>query len=262
VNESPELAGLIKSLSLLDVEFSSKFIDSCESVANLVDNLASLPTDPPLLYLDLEGIYLSCHGSISILQIFVSPQKCMYLIDVHTLQEKAFLTAGTAGKPLKMILESDRIPKVFFDVCNDSDALYAHFGIKLAGVQDIQLMELATRDFSKRYLNGLLKCIERDSPMMPGKKQKWKSVKERGLRLFAPERGGSYEVFNVRPLAKDVAAYCIQDVQYMPRLWSEYRLKLTLNWAAKVEQATKDRITLSQSKSFNGKGSHMALGLW
>jgi exonuclease 3'-5' domain-containing protein 1 len=121
----------------------------------------------------------------------------MYLIDVHTLQEKAFLTAGTAGKPLKTILESDKIPKVFFDVRNDSDALYAHFGIKLAGVQDIQLMELATRDFSKRYLNRLSKCIERDSPMMPGEKQKWESVKE--------------------------------DVQYMPRLWSEYRLKLTPN---------------------------------
>jgi hypothetical protein len=37
----------------------------------------------------------------------------------------AFSTAGTNGQTLKTILESETIPKVFFDVRNDSDALYS-----------------------------------------------------------------------------------------------------------------------------------------
>jgi hypothetical protein len=54
-------------------------------------------------------------------------------------------TAGTNGQTLKMIFESETIQKVFFDVRNDSDALYYHFGISLAGVHDIQVMEFAVR---------------------------------------------------------------------------------------------------------------------
>lgn len=46
---------------------------------------------------------------------------------------------------LQSILESPKTPKVFFDVRTDSDALFAQFGIKLAGIIDLQLMELASR---------------------------------------------------------------------------------------------------------------------
>ena len=45
---------------------------------------------------------------------------------------------------LKAILESPKTPKVFFDVRMDSDALYALFGVKLAGIIDLQLMEVAS----------------------------------------------------------------------------------------------------------------------
>lgn len=46
---------------------------------------------------------------------------------------------------LKSILESSMTPKVFFDVRTDSDALYGQFGIRLAGIIDLQLMEVASR---------------------------------------------------------------------------------------------------------------------
>jgi len=131
-------------------------------VAFLVEALAKLPTSPPSLYLDLEGVALSRHGSVSILQLHVSPKDRTFLIDIHSLGETAFSTTGTSGQTLKGILESDTIPKVFFDVRNDSDALFSHYGIKLVCVHDLQLMELATRSFSRRCVNGLTKCIERD----------------------------------------------------------------------------------------------------
>lgn len=90
--------------------------------------------------------------------------------------------------------------------------------------------------------------------------QAWTETKEKGLNLFAPERGGSYDVFNARLLSKDLWLYCIQDFHFMPRLWQHYNSKMSVRWAAKVQQATRERVALSQRATFNGKGQHMALG--
>jgi exonuclease 3'-5' domain-containing protein 1 len=257
-----DVSALVDSLqaSNLDETPPTGLVDTCTAVADLIDAMDNLPTSPPSLYMDLEGVYLSRLGSISILQVHVSPENRTYLIDIHTLGDKAFSTAGASGQTLKGILESDSIPKIFFDVRNDSDALFSHFRISLAGVEDIQLMELATRTYSRRYVKGLSKCIERDLTLTVSERKAWTETKEKGLDLFAPERGGSYEVFNARPLSKDVMLYCIQDVHFMPKLWRYYSSKMTVGWAAKVRQATKERVALSQTAMYNGKGQYMALG--
>jgi exonuclease 3'-5' domain-containing protein 1 len=239
---------------------ASDLVDTCTAVAELIDALVNLPTSPPSLYIDVEGVNLSRHGSISILQLLVSPDNQTYLIDIHTLGDKAFSTAGATGQTLKGILESDSIPKVFFDVRCDSDVLFRQFRINLAGIHDIQLMELATRNSSKRFINGLSKCIDRDLSLTTREKQAWEGVKEKGRSLFAPERGGSYEVFNARPLSNDMLLYCIQDVQFMPELWRHYDSRMTPDWAEKVQKATKERVDLSQTATFNGDGRHMARG--
>lgn len=133
-----DVSALVDSLqrSNLDDTLPTGLVDTCTAVADLIDALVSLPTSPPSLYLDLEGVYLSRHGSVSILQIHVSPNNRTYLIDIHVLGDKAFSTTGASGQTLKGILESDLIPKVFVDVRNDSDTLFSHFGIDLANVQD------------------------------------------------------------------------------------------------------------------------------
>lgn len=51
---------------------------------------------------------------------------------------------------------------------------------------------------------------------------------EAGLKLFAPERGGSYVIFNKRPMPQSIVEYCSQAVKYLPRLWTTYNSKLTL----------------------------------
>jgi exonuclease 3'-5' domain-containing protein 1 len=99
-------------------------------------------------------------------------------------------TPAKSGETLRGILESISIPTVFFDVCNDSDALFSHFQVNFAGILDIQLMELATRRFSRRCVNGLTKCIERDLPLGLAEVKVWKEIKEKGLDLFALGRGG------------------------------------------------------------------------
>ena len=235
-------------------------IDTPASLSAFIDSLASLPNSPPFLYCDLEGAKLSRHGTISILTLLVQPTNHTYLIDSHTLHAAAFTTAGTT---LKSILESPTIPKVFFDVRNDSDALFAHFAIALASIQDIQLMENAARTGgSERLLNGLARCIEQDAYMTAKQKRVWKVTKDAGQRLFPPELGGSYEVFDVRPLADAVQQYCAQDVQYLPELREIYWGRLDLEWMAAVRVETEKRVRLSQSKGYQPHGSHKALGPW
>lgn len=141
----------------------------------------------PILYLDLEGINLCRNGSISIIQVYQCQENRVYLIDVHTLGAAAFSTTGTDGvTTLKSVLENPSIPKAFFDVRNDSDALYNLFNVYLRGVVDVQLMELRTRTGSKRLLNGLARCLEKyfSAARMHAEASRWTAAKQAGLRLF------------------------------------------------------------------------------
>lgn len=151
-------------------------IDSEGVLSAMIDVLDNLPaSSTPSIYVDLEGINLSRQGTISILQLYISPHNHTYLVDVHELQATAFTTTGhRSTKSLKTILEAPNIAKVFFDVRNDSDALFFHYQIRLAGVQDIQLMELATRrPFPGDFVNGLQKCLGYDAGMTLTEKQSW-----------------------------------------------------------------------------------------
>lgn len=241
---------------------TSSHVDTAQGISDLVDSVTGLADDPPSLYLDLEGVNLSRAGTVCILQIFVLPAKHAYLVDVSVLGGQAFTTAGKNDKTLKDLLESADVQKAIFDVRNDSDALYSHFGIRLDGIQDIQLMEFACRPCPGKYVNGLARCIERDAMLTYEETTIWKETKDKGKRLFAPECGGSYEVFNTRPLSDVIKLYCIQDVQYLPRLWSVYKRKITRRWLVKVEAATKARITSSQCSWYEPHGRHKALGPW
>ena len=238
---------------------SSVLIDTAAAMSNLMDDLDAQPSTSPSLYIDLEGVNLSRHGTISIIQVYVLPLNRTCLIDVHTLRSEVFSTPGSrSGRTFKDILESGTVPKVFFDVRRDSDALYAHFQITLNGVHDLQLMELATRPSQKRFTFGLARCIELDAGLTVAQRTAWKAKKELGLNLFDPTRGGSYQVFNERPLREEVKAYCVQDVQFLPLLWARYKAKLTSAWEARVVEATRERVAVSQAPGFNPQGRNMA----
>ncbi|KAJ6105326.1 hypothetical protein N7523_010136 [Penicillium sp. IBT 18751x] len=244
--------------STLENKDAITIVNTVSSMVELLESLADLPAEPPSLFIDLEGVNLSRHGTISILQIFVFPKNRTFLVDIHTLRDKAFSHSTPDGTTLRSILESPSIPKVFFDVRNDSDALFSHHRIELSGMQDLQLMELATRKSSRRFVNGLGKCIEYDAPMTADERAKWKACKEAGLKLFAPECGGSYEIFNTRPLPDEIIQYCAQDVQFLPKLWQKYNQGMTRSWKLRVEAEVKNRVALSKSTTYNGKGRHMA----
>lgn len=237
-------------------------VDSEPSVVALIDYLDSLPTQPPSLYLDIEGVNLSRHGSISILQLLVLPKSHIFLIDIFVLQEKAFYTSNTSGTNLQSILESALVPKVFFDVRNDADALFAHFQISMQGIYDVQLLEVATRTHSKDRVFGLARCVEMDAQLPVEDIAVWKAAKQKGVSLFAPEHGGSYEVFNSRPMLQDIVDYCMQDVVYLPVLWMLYTQKISTKWIRKVQDETRERLRASQTAAYEPRGKNKKLSPW
>ena len=119
-------------------------------------------------------------------------------------------------------------------------------------------MELASRNFQKRCVNGLAKCIQEDCQIGYEEKAEWWRVKEKVRDLFDPSRGGSYAVFDQRPLSSEVERYCTQDVAFMPHLCKIYRGKLCDAWWRKIATETDERIRLSQSAAFRGQGRRMA----
>lgn len=239
---------------------SPTFIDTSASLVAFLNGLPDCKGQPPSLYVDREGNNLSRHGTLSIVTILVQPQSQTYLIDVTTLGRIAFTTEATNGLTLKAILESPDIIKVFFDIRNDSDALYSLHDIHVQDIEDLQLFELAARKYDTRCVNGLAKCIERDMALPYSETQQWQLKKNEGRRLFAPELGGSYAYFDQRPRSTAMIEYCAQDVVHMPRLREIYLNRLCDAWYVKIRDETEARIRLSQSSTFNGKGRHMALG--
>ena len=244
-------------------------VDSANTLLSLLDDLISLPVNPPSLYLELKGHYHGRHGSVPIVSLYVLSRKKIYLIDIHRLGKTAFSTTNSSAISLKTILESPTIPKVTFNICNNSNALFSYYEISVGGIKDLQLMELmelATRKGSKDYVAGLAKCIENDSHVSTAAKVGWRRTKEGASRLYDPRKGGRYEIFNERPMRSEIVQYCASDVALLPGLYNVYNAKLCLPgakfWQVQVREATKNRIKLSQSPGYDGQIKTNARGPW
>lgn len=241
-------------------------VDSTTNLLSLLDNLTSIAVGSPLLYLDLNGVKLGRHGSISIISLHIATMKKLYLIDIHRLGKSAFSTTNSSATSLKTVLESPTMPKVIFDIRINSGALFSHFQISVDGIKDLQLMELATRKGSKDLLAELAKCIEQDSSVSIAAQAEWQSTQEGASQLYDPKKGGRYEIFNERPMRPEVVKYCARKVALLPGLYNTYNAKLRLPgeafWQFQVQKATKDRIKLSQSPRYDGNAKTKASGPW
>ena len=250
----------------MSVQANVKVIDCVSTLISLLDNIANLQTCPPSLFLDLEGTNLGRHGSISIISFFVDPKNTVYLVDVYRLGRAAFSTTNSRTISLKTILESSAIPKIVFDIRNDSDALFNEYQILVDGIQDLQLMELAARQGSKTFVAGLAKCIYRDSTVAAAEKSEWQHIKESVTNLFDPKKGGRYEIFDERPLRPEIVRYCARDVTLLPGLYKVYDTKLRPPsqefWRDQVRKATPERIRLSQRPDYDGQAKSKVYGPW
>ncbi|MCJ1326017.1 hypothetical protein MMC10_002680 [Thelotrema lepadinum] len=237
------------------------FVENRNSLRKMLDNLMDLASDQPDIFLNLTCENLTNRaGRIFILQLFLLPKLQVYLVDVLRLGKEAFTTRNNDGITLKYILEAFSIRKAVFDVRNDSWKLHHLYGIDLANVDDIQLMENATRsNDNARYVSGLAQCVELDTTMSRNQKRSWRLLRESGKKLFDPKYGGSYSVFYQQSLPRALQSYCVQNVLVLPILWNIYSRKLSEDWQEQLWIETCARIASSHSPSFNGIGQHMAL---
>jgi exonuclease 3'-5' domain-containing protein 1 len=124
-------------------------------------------------------------------------------------------------------------------------------------------MENCLREGSnRRYLRGLAACIEHHSDMPPAEHLAWRDTKWEGHNLFAPNRGGSYEVFNIRPLPPLLVNYCVNDVVLLPQLRQIYWSQLSDGWKKAVVEETKNRIKESQAAAYNPNCPDKKYGPW
>ncbi|KAJ4330882.1 hypothetical protein N0V87_009613 [Didymella glomerata] len=243
-------------------------IETEEQLRDLIDYIVARHAPSllrsPILYIDLEGVNLSREDTAAILTILIDigmSERRVCLIDLLALGALAFQTAGAMQSTLKDILQDERISKVFFDVRNDSDALFAHFGVALQGIEDVQLMESAWRKttVSRKFVNGLARCVENE--ISGDELANWKLAKQRGERLFKAEHGGSTTVFNDRPIAEDIVQYCSGDVQYLPDLRRKYYPQ-THEGQNLVRDETKKRVAASMKPEYQPHGPQKVLAPW
>jgi exonuclease 3'-5' domain-containing protein 1 len=228
--------------------------------------LANLPTSPLSLYIDLEGVKLGRRGSISILSLYLATTKKVYLVDIHIPGGTALSTRNGAGDSLKTILEASIIPKVFFDIRNNSDALFSHYQISVDGVKDLQLMELSTRIFSKKYVAGQAKCIQNCDTISSVVKAEWHLSKDGAGRLHDSKKGGRYVIFNERPMKPEIEQYCARDEALLPELCNVNSARLRPAGQAlsevNVRTATAEQARISKSTTYDGEARSNVLGPW
>jgi len=139
--------------------------------------------------------------------------------------------------------------------------LFHLYGIDMKGIFDLQLLELAVRhslNRPTRLLNGLGRSIE--SYVAPPRD--WSRVKDAGIALFDPKRGGSYSVFEQRPLDPRILSYCAQDVALIFKLEAALKGSLGMwgnNWLSRVTVASTGRVSEARSVVYIGRGRHRAL---
>ncbi|KAI4604697.1 hypothetical protein J4E80_010963 [Alternaria sp. BMP 0032] len=251
-----------------------EMLDTPQAIVELIDKLMSIhearddALDRPVIHISLEGVNLGRSGTISIITLLIheSPSsQHTYLIDVQRLGTQTFSTASANGKTLKHILEDEKTPKVFFDVRIDSAALFAFYGIALEGVQDVQLMESAARETteSREYLTGLAHYMAQSRGIGSFHQYTiWSRNQEAGEQLFRPELGGSYDVFNKRPLPDDIVKYCVGRVKCLPELRNKLWGGRRQDWRDLVQDETDRRVAYSHAADYQPGGTDWVLAPW
>lgn len=197
------------------------------------------------LAVDFEGVKLCRHGALCLVQITCSDDpRLVYVLDVHVLGKAAFTVQTPRGTSMKGVLEEQGIRKVWFDPRNDVDALYHQFGIMPRGIFDLQLAEVADRrdrGHNVNFVQGLHKCLAQCPALQSEQKVFAEWINNLGKNLFEPQNGGSYEIFQQRPLNPFILIYAAHDSRYMLVLYEQYVQSIGQRWVARVLRAGDQR---------------------
>ncbi|KAF7122881.1 hypothetical protein CNMCM5793_000991 [Aspergillus hiratsukae] len=244
-----------------------QMIDSIGALEELLNELDHKSHESRSLFFDVNVINPGPDASISIISIFIRPIRKVFLIDVVKLGDDAFNTTSLADNSLKLIFESTAVAKILFDVGNASAALFNRHGIRLNGIKDLQVMELATKHQhgqERVQVASLEMCVEQDAHPPAKALELWKRVHNSVNQLRDPANGRSEAVFNERPLRPEILNYHFQNVVILPRLWVLYNDTLrrpnSAFWRSMIFPTVRDRIRESTNGANAGGANATAWG--
>lgn len=237
-------------------------IDTQESLLEcLRDVERCMSTEDAAVAVDCEGVDLCRQGKLCTLQLRCRGATQTYVIDVVVLKKDAFDVSLDSGFSIKALLEDSGHLKLFFDPRNDTDAMYHQFGVFPRNVFCLQLAEVAHRrslGMSVKFVKGLDKMIRSAVKMSEEQLSYLAGIKNEGKKLFAPEVGGTYDVWVNRPLGAELVEYAACDVEYLIDAYDFYMSVLSENWARRVFEASVERVEFCLKPSYS-KGRHMAI---
>lgn len=207
--------------------YNYKLVDDESDLQDAISELKRKTEDQnTLIAVDCEGVSLSRKGALTIITVATEDQ--VYIFDVLKLGRIIFSSG------LGEILADKFREKLMFDCRQDSDALWHQFHVKLAGVLDLQLLEVIYRRenasaktwrFSTRNrrsqrtgevenIYGFRRCIE-----LYVKDEKLVKIKDKGKELIKEDE----KVWKKRPLTDALIKYCVVDTMGMFKLFDKMK---------------------------------------
>ena len=204
--------------------FDSQVIDDELTLNVAISDLKqSKQQNNSLLAVDCEGVSLSRKGELTILSI--ATRNKAYIFDVFKIGEAIFSSG------LREILQDNSQEKLMFDCRQDSDALWHQFNVKLAGVLDLQLLEIMYRressgsaskpsSYTKRSqktdgvenVNGYRRCLE-----LYVEDENFTKAKDEGSTRLRRDNN----TWKNRPLPETLIQYCFVDTMGMFKLYDK-----------------------------------------
>ena len=250
-----DLANAVTKLSLGpggETDSSVVVVDDVSTCAKLIG--AMIEKGEPIA-IDFEGINLCRHGELCLMQL-ASRTGPVLLVDIITLGKAAF----EEGK-VKELLESKSMLKLCYDGRADSDATFHQFGVHPANLYDIQVAYCTKRDQTSlrgrdRFVKGLKSAIEDCPGLSYETRRNLEKTKTTGVDLFAPENGGSYDVWKNRPLDAALISYAAADVRFLHMMYDAWSSFVPVDTMVKISAA---RVSKAIQASEAAKGKHMAI---
>jgi exonuclease 3'-5' domain-containing protein 1 len=230
-----------------ELGFSIVFVDTSKMLVNMVETLEL----ENIINVDFEGVNLCKTGKVCLGQFHASGSDLVYIVDFVVMNP-----FKEANGRLKDILESEKIKKIFFDPRNDVDAIANIYSVHPQNVICLQLAEVATRlqnGLNVRFVLGLHKTMEKYLQLDSTTLASVMKVKSTGITLFAPEFGGSYAVFEQRPVSNEILNYAAVDVYYFDELYKKLFGNLSNLLTEKVIKLSKERLVAYKNPNFNPK---------
>jgi len=226
---------------------SAKFTNELKKV---LQDLNELRAKPAPIYIDAMGF---AKDELIDLHLLVPSNRTLYTVNVRKLGDVAFSAVGNCDMSLGVLLEATNIPKVGFDIRDISRILFHRFNVPLAGVHDIQLMELASRKDGqqKKFLSGLARCIDQDLSNGHPDKVRWLNPADAKDLQF-------YQRFGHAP------PWIMKRVEIFPSLYEVYNTKLSrpnsADWLRLAKQESEQRVHDAKSKLKKAKTEKRSWG--